>query len=568
MPASDDQIDLRGYLAIVRRRKVWVLGTALVVVAVALVFSLLQTPQYRSTAEVQINAGGREEVFTGIKPTFSKEQSDNLVAGELAFMDSQRVRNAVAKRLGYVPDVSVERRGSTLVMYVASTDPEPEKAAREAGAYAQAYVDTVTSGRGDQLRGTRDEVAKSLSDVEADLEEVSRPIVALQEDIAAATSIPEQQRLQRELIDVTTRLSGEVDPLRARAGRLRIDLDNLNNAIDDTSFGGPEIISPATPSNNQSSPLVGRNVGVALLLGLVLGLVAAFLKDYFDDSITTHDDLEAAAGRLPPLALVPDAEGWRDRATAMVVSMEKPNAVASEAYRSLRTSLQFIGLDRPLGLVQLTSSEPGEGKTTTVANLGVQLARTGLRVVIVDCDLRKPRLHKFFDVGNEVGFTSVLLGQLSPAEAMMAVGSEPNLVILPSGPIPPNPSELLSSERAAKVLRDITEQADVVLVDSPPVLPVSDPLVLAGLVDAVVLVVRSGRARRRNVHHAVEQLRQINAPLIGAVLNSVGDDARYEMVAYGYGYKDAGSDRRRTGRRFRRGAAADPEVAPASGVMG
>jgi non-specific protein-tyrosine kinase len=204
---------------------------------------------------------------------------------------------------------------------------------------------------------------------------------------------------------------------------------------------------------------------------------------------------------------------------------------------SLRTSLQFLGLDRPLKIIQITSASAGEGKTTTIANLGVVLARAGQRVVIVSCDLRVPRVHLFFDQSNEVGFTSVLLGQCPLSAAIQPVAGQPGLVVLPSGPPPPNPAELLSTPRASEVLRSIASNCDVVLVDSPPTLPVADARVLSRAVDATLVVARAGKTSRRSLGRAIEVLREVGAPLVGTVLNGLqqrhGDTY---SIAYGYGY--------------------------------
>jgi non-specific protein-tyrosine kinase len=214
--------------------------------------------------------------------------------------------------------------------------------------------------------------------------------------------------------------------------------------------------------------------------------------------------------------------------------VEAPTSSASEAYRSLRTAIGFIGLDKPLRVIQVTSPSAAEGKTTTIANLAVALANVGKKVVVVDCDLRRPRIHTFFGIPNEVGFTSVLLGEVPLANAAQAVGRR-HLMLLASGQLPPNPSELLSSTRTAQVLATLQAEADVVLVDSPPVLPVTDSAVLSAHVDATLLVIRAGVTTRRQLTRAVEVLEQVAAPLVGTVLNGVTADEGYGYT-YNYGY--------------------------------
>jgi non-specific protein-tyrosine kinase len=263
--------------------------------------------------------------------------------------------------------------------------------------------------------------------------------------------------------------------------------------------------------------------------------------------VKSKDDLERASG-LQTLALIPAVEGWRDRDEARLVSVAEPTSPPAESYRTLRTSIQFLGLERPLRTLQVTSPAAGEGKTTTLANLAVALARAGQQVVVACCDLRRPRVHEFFGLSNGIGFTNVLLGEAPLSAVLQPVEGVERLAVLASGPLPPNPSELLASRRTADVLAALAGGADVVLVDSPPVLPVTDAAVLAGQVDATVLVATVGDTTRREVARAVEVLRQVGAPLVGTVLNGVPTEGGYGYSYDGYGYyaADARSGRRRS----------------------
>jgi capsular exopolysaccharide synthesis family protein len=209
-----------------------------------------------------------------------------------------------------------------------------------------------------------------------------------------------------------------------------------------------------------------------------------------------------------------------------------PNSAAAEAYRTVRTNLQFLDLEHPIHSLQVTSANAVEGKTTTLANLAVTVAKTGQRVIVVCCDLRRPRLHEFFDVSHDIGFTSVLLGEVPLSQALQPSGTDGRLFVLPSGPPPPNPSELLASRRAAELFELLAGRADLLLIDSPPVLPVTDALVISGFVDATLVVGTAGVTAKRGLHAAVTALRQVDAPLIGSVLNGIGAS---EAEAYGYG---------------------------------
>jgi capsular exopolysaccharide synthesis family protein len=189
-----------------------------------------------------------------------------------------------------------------------------------------------------------------------------------------------------------------------------------------------------------------------------------------------------------------------------------------------------------MGTLQITSPSAGDGKTTTLTNLGVALATAGQRVILVDCDLRRPRLHQFFGLSNETGFTSLLVGDMPISAVLQQAPGVRRLRVLPSGPLPPNPSELLSSERTAEVFAALRAEADIVLIDSPPVLPVTDALVLFRQADAAIMVFSARKTTRKQASTALQMAHQVDAPLVGAVLNGVSLKKGYSNYSYAYYY--------------------------------
>lgn len=220
----------------------------------------------------------------------------------------------------------------------------------------------------------------------------------------------------------------------------------------------------------------------------------------------------------------------------MVITHHDPGSIAAEAFRVLRTNLQFMGLDKPVKTILITSATPGEGKTTTAINLAIAFAQTGAKVLLIDADLRRPTVAKVLGVENWKGLTSALLTQDEPEDFLVQTAI-PGLSVLTSGPLPPNPAELVGSGRMGRLLEHLAERFDVVLVDSPPVLAVTDACVLAPKVDGALMVVRSGKVEREKAVRAKEALTAVKANLLGVVL---GDVSQKHGEGYYYYYSSEG----------------------------
>ena len=209
------------------------------------------------------------------------------------------------------------------------------------------------------------------------------------------------------------------------------------------------------------------------------------------------------------------------RSTSDLVTLSQPHSAAAEAYRTVRTSLDFSSLDRSLRTLVVTSAAPNEGKSTTLANLGVTLAQAGRRTLLVDADLRRPSLHHIFRLPNSAGLTTMLLDESTLAAPPFQAGPVEDLLVLTSGPLPPNPAELMASRRIETLVAALRDQADIVLFDAPPLIAVSDAATLAARVDGVILVVQAEKTKREHVQRAKTLLDRAKAHLIGAVLTDV-----------------------------------------------
>jgi capsular exopolysaccharide synthesis family protein len=256
-------------------------------------------------------------------------------------------------------------------------------------------------------------------------------------------------------------------------------------------------------------------------LGLAFGIGVAFLRERLDDRLRGRRDLEFHSG-TSVLAIIPRVPGWKRRNSSVLVALSEPTSAAAESYRTLRIGVSFALSQHDVKTLIVTSPRAGEGKTTTTANLAAAFERAGKRVVVISGDLRKPRLEEFFGVKNTaLGLTNVLAGEVALDEVLVRPEGFSNLLFLPSGPIPGNPSEPLSSPAVGKLLAELESKADLVLMDVPPVLVVSDALAVSRFMDGVLLVADAGSTSRSEVEQASMQLSRVNAHLIGAVLNNV-----------------------------------------------
>ena len=517
-PQADEAVlDLRDYLRIIRRRKWTIALVMFLVVGAALAAAFTTTPRYRSSAELLIAPRGSETLLGTPQGQVVNRDATRYIATEIKVLRSKSVEDLAVEKLGYQARISASGSGDDNVVTVSSTSEDADQAAETVNAYIAAYIEY-------RQETTVDDSLNAQGVIQQKIDEKQRQLQALDGAVRAApagqqeATLAAQQSERASIANQVTLFRSQVDQLQVGAG--------LNT-------GGAELLTSAEAASSPFDPNPIRSGVLALVLGLMLGVGLAFLVEYLDDSLRSKDDLERATRGLPVLGIIPTVANGRNTKERTAVTLTAPTSAAAEAYRSLRTSIQFLGLDSPVRTLQLTSPSAAEGKSTTAANLAIALANAGQRVVIVDCDLRRPRAHEFFALSNEVGFTSVLLGELPLSAALQPVPGVDGLRVLASGPRPPNPSELLSGHRTTEVLAALQAEADIVVVDSPPVLGVSDAVVLSARVDATLLVANGTQTSRKAVGRALELLHQIDASVIGTVLNGTTSGEAY---GYGYGY--------------------------------
>jgi capsular exopolysaccharide synthesis family protein len=533
-----DDLSLRDYLAVLRQRRRIVILSVVVAVGVALAVSLLQTPRYRARAELLLGRTANEDILAdelnqvGISPNAERELNN-----EIRLIESGAIRDAADERYDgplAVRDVTASAAESETndVINLDLESADPAEAADLVNLYADVYIAERRQRSIDEMLSAGDVIQTRLDEVREQIAEVSRPLDEIDAQVAAAEpGSPEREELEEQRQTVLRQVLPQLAPLTSRESSFRGQLQQLEVSADLTGSGGVEVLNAAEEPSNPVSPNILRNVIVAGLLGLLGGITLAFIADRLDDSIRSKDTVERLTD-LPTLGLIP--AGLDGEKTNDVVGLDDPTSAAAEAYRLLRTSVRFLGLDSPARTILITSPAPSEGKTVTAANLAIALAQGGEQVLLVGADFRRARVHELFAAPVSPGVTSVLLGEISPESTVYDVEEQRGLHLMPSGPVPPHPAELLESQRARDLFAELAETYDRVVVDSPPVLPVTDAQVLSRIADAVLLVVTYGQTSKRGLARAIELLGQVDAPVIGTVLNHVPASEGYGGQTYRY----------------------------------
>ena len=402
-----EEPDLRSYLGVIARRRWLVILTTVLCVGVAVAVSIIPEPQYRVRA--QVSTTGAADHVAMIFGASGSVDLERQAVNQLTYVGSSEVRAAVARAYdGALPDSDVWRVGvaevkrgdpnktsSIVELSLVSTD--PAAAATLVNTYARTYVSLRAAKDQEALLTTKERLNSLLRETEQRIEEIMAPVHEIDAQIAEGTGDPATLLAQREA--TMEGLAPELQPLQAQASEIRNLLGDLNLGIELAPGGGAEVLSPAWAPDTPVNRNIPLNLAIGLVFGLFLGAVLAFVRDYFDDSVKTKEMAERVTG-VATLGLIPKIEGQDDLVTAT-----HPTAPAAEAFRMLRTSVKFLGVERQVRVVQVTSPSPGEGKTMVAVNLAVAFAQAGDRVVIVGGDLRRPRMEEVLEVPLTPGLT-------------------------------------------------------------------------------------------------------------------------------------------------------------------
>ena len=514
---EDQPLDLRKYLSVLRVRKWTILLVTVLVTGLSVFWSYRQTPIYQTSSRLLLKA----DPPSGFFPVGETEAA--VVSGEAVANQVIQDENLDMLPQELLSGLSVEpatQAGTVLSITYRSSDPTLAQLA--ANGFASAYL----TYKQEQLTAGVEEALKDLEDKLRDLNRDLTSLIGRTEDARRAGNDALVRRLEFRRSSLEVRIGttqGEIDALEP------------TTTDDATRFG--EVLAaaglPGSPSspNHQSDGIMGG------IIGLGLGIAMGFLRERLDDRFRGRPDVERAM-EAPVLATVPRFPKNRRSRDLIVVS--DPKGSASEAYRNLRTSLQFLLTQRNAKTLLVTSPSEHEGKTATTANLGFALAQTGRRVVLVSGDLRRPQLERYFGVKADVGLSNYLLGEIDDiGQIVLEDPNLPGLRLLPSGPVPSNPAELLTSPRVGQLVTELEKHTDIVIFDAPPVLPVADSVILSSHLGIAVLILDAANTQRSAAVHAKELIQRVGAEVIGCVLNAFdpgGSPYYYEPYYYSQYY--------------------------------
>lgn len=507
-------MELRDYIQVIRVRKWVVIQAVIIVTLTALVVSLLQPKTYEGTAIVLISEkGSAASIFGDLLP-----QPERSMQTQVQLMQIRPIAEAAIKTLGLqvAPDellntVTVAAMDQTNLVKITVTGTDPKQAALIANTIADEYVISARDAQRASLADAADEVQKRLDQAESDILELGTRV----------SKSGKSDQLAAELQIAT----GTYTTMAEKLEQLRI-----NQQLES---GPGRVVSPAVVKLDAVSPKPMDDGVLGLAIGLVLGLGMAFLFEYLDNTIKTTEEAEKYYG-APVLGHIPQ-ETYDTGELRRLTVQQRPGSPAAESYRVLRTSLDFVNFEQDIKTLLIASSAPGEGKSTVSANLAFALAQTGAKVVLVNCDFRRPVTDQFFAVNNALGLSDVLLGK-SSLKAALQRPFDQNLMVLTAGKMPPNPSELLGSAKMEALTKNLTDWADWVIVDSPPLLAVSDATAFARWADGVLFVSRAGVSTRQAAKTGREMLDRVGARVLGVVV--WGLESRAGGGGYGY-YQDA-----------------------------
>jgi non-specific protein-tyrosine kinase len=535
-------MEIRKYLALLWHWN-WLIALAIFVSgAGAYIISYNTAPEYRSYTRLLIDQA---------PTTGSTSYADVLTIEKISqtyvelITTSEVLNNTIQVLALEDDDITVDKLRTmvqasapvdTQIIDIVVEDTDPTR--------AQAIADEVATSFIAYIQSTQNQrYAEPITEIQVQLDELGLQITNQQTQINTLSAIenrtPEESALLSRLETILREQQSTYQRLFTNLQDLRVKAATERNNL--------YIIEPAPLNERPIRPQTTLNVILAIVVGGMSALGLIFFLDYIDDTIKSPEQVLEDTG-LSTIGLISFIKG--EKPAQRLITQNAPRSPISEAYRAIRTNLEYASIDAPLQTFLVTSPSPSEGKSTTAANLAIVLAQADNRVILVDADLRRPSQHKIFESANNQGLTTALLNHGEPIQQHLQTTTVNNLRLMTSGPIPPNPAELLRSQRMNHVLEELKKEADIIVVDTPPTLTVTDASILASRLNGALVVCKIGSTRREALVQAFESLRKTNTNMFGVVMNHMSTGRSgyyYTQYYYRYSY-DYNTDRRQQGR--------------------
>ena len=512
--------EFRRYLALFWHWAWLLISLSLLGMGIALVISMRTTPVYQSTIKLLLNEAPATKsndygsILTSerLAQTYSQLLvTDKVLAGVLEELDLNSSTNSLRRKL------QVQPVRDTQLIEIKANDTDPQRAAAILTSLVSVFINENRAIQGQRFDSSKRSLASQMDEMQVKIDEASAGLESL-----SSSSRDDEER---------NRLESLLAQYRQIHSSLLLSLEQVKLAEAQSSDNLTTVEDAKVPSV-PIRPQTARNVILGGALGFILAAGIVLLTEAFDDTVKGPDDVTRQLG-LPVLGLIA-----RYEKDIKLITAAQPRSPIAEAYRSLRTNLQFASVDYPIHTLLVTSPSPGDGKTSVSANLGIVMAQSGRRVALVDADLRRPNIHKVMEIPNRKGITTLFVQPNPVLDGSLQPTSTPNLWGITAGEVPPNPSELLGSAKMFDIISKVQERVDLVIVDTPPIMAVTDSAVLSPRVDGVILVVKPEKTNLGAAKQAVAQLRRVGANILGVVLNEVNiNRSRYRYYKYkGYYY--------------------------------
>lgn len=525
---TSDDPPLVQFLRLCRRHWLLIGIATLVGALVGVGLSLSGDDVYQSDAELLLSAAS-----TSSSPFVEGPLSgdpDRRIENEIELMESGGVRERIEEATGRSIGVSASAGSDSDVITVSTSSGDPEQAAADLTAWVDAYIELQREGEASSLREAADRAREAIEEVQRQIVTTRAPVREAEAAVTAAPPGPEQDAAQLRLDELRATVGPQISDLQSQAATLRDQATQLESEAT-TLAGSLTLITPASvPSDPEAAGLTGAVI-IGAVVGLLIGLALSVGREQLDNSIRTGEDLRRVRPDVDLLGTVPHYQPGKDNPAGVPIVLAKPRSPVSESYRSIATSLGLLSFEHATAALQITSPVEGDGKTTVTANLGIALARTGQQVILLDADLRRPSLHDRFGLAIDgPTFGDVLERGLDPLASCRQLDVD-NLRILPATPTETNPADLLQSDQARKVIDRLSGDCDILIIDSPPVLPVADALIVGRHVDRAILVTAAGATRSDQVAAAIGAIESMRTEVTGTILNGVEARATYSYYS-------------------------------------